>query len=542
MPFTWHASSTTESFADVKFPGVLKDCETCHVPGTYDFSSTAATNALPNRLYRTVATGIFNGTAGTLTAGCTVTLINDCLATPVSVFSLSPYVIKDNVFNYGAGYSVAAGTGVPTNAAPTTLVNSPIATQCFSCHDTPLARTPHGGQRRLGLRAAIDRARDRRDVHGVPCERTDRRHQGDACEIVASGSDSHDRRRDRMSATRLALAALLALGRLVGAPDPQASSAQARALCARAPRRRARRRRRHRARGRGREYSEKGADTCLGCHDAEADTATFKVAGIFQTKHAQRGDKHAPFGPGGLQCEACHGPGDGHATGKGGKKTATINNFKASSFLSVEERNQPCLGCHAGRARTAWHASVHERAGLACTDCHRLHVERDAVITKADQPEVCLTCHRTQRADFQKNSTHPVRFGLMACSDCHNPHGSTTVAMLNKPTREPDLLQLPRRKARPDALGARAGGRGLHALPLRPRLGAHGAAEQEPAAALPAMPHGRGPSGRGPHRGGAARQWWRRLDLPDRGQLHQLPLAGPRFEPSRRSQADAVRS
>ena len=58
-----------------------------------------ATNALPNRLYRTVATGIFNGSAGTLNAGCTVTLINDCLATPVSVFSLSPYVTKDNAFN-----------------------------------------------------------------------------------------------------------------------------------------------------------------------------------------------------------------------------------------------------------------------------------------------------------------------------------------------------------------------------------------------------------------------------------------------------------
>ena len=32
-----------------------------------------------------------------------------------------------------------------------------------------LARIPHQGQRRLGLRAALDRARDRRDVHGVPC-------------------------------------------------------------------------------------------------------------------------------------------------------------------------------------------------------------------------------------------------------------------------------------------------------------------------------------------------------------------------------------
>jgi len=141
VPFTWHASSTTESFADIRFPGVLKDCETCHVPGSYDFSSAAAQAALPNRLYRTVATGVFDGTAGTVIAGCTVTSINDCLATPVSVFALSPYVTKDNAFSYGSGFGVAAATGTPTDAAPTSLVNSPIATPCFACHDSPLART-----------------------------------------------------------------------------------------------------------------------------------------------------------------------------------------------------------------------------------------------------------------------------------------------------------------------------------------------------------------------------------------------------------------
>jgi OmcA/MtrC family decaheme c-type cytochrome len=139
--FTWHASSTTESFADVKFPGVLKDCETCHLPGTYNFAASASASALPNRLYRTVATGIFNGTAGTVTTGCTVTAINDCLQTAAGAYALSPYVIKDNATTYGSGFSVAAATGVPTNAAPTTLVNSPIATQCFACHDSALART-----------------------------------------------------------------------------------------------------------------------------------------------------------------------------------------------------------------------------------------------------------------------------------------------------------------------------------------------------------------------------------------------------------------
>jgi OmcA/MtrC family decaheme c-type cytochrome len=139
-PFTWHASSTTESFANVRFPGVLKECETCHVPGTYDFSAVASAAALPNRLHRTAATGIFNGTAGALTTGCSLTTINDCLATALSVFSLSPYVIKDNATNYGAGFSVAAATGVPTNAAGTTLVHSPITTVCFACHDSPLAK------------------------------------------------------------------------------------------------------------------------------------------------------------------------------------------------------------------------------------------------------------------------------------------------------------------------------------------------------------------------------------------------------------------
>ena len=69
-----------------------------------------------------------------------MTTINDCLATSISVFALSPYVTKDNATSYGSGFSVS-GAGVPTDAAPTTLVNSPIATQCFACHDSTLART-----------------------------------------------------------------------------------------------------------------------------------------------------------------------------------------------------------------------------------------------------------------------------------------------------------------------------------------------------------------------------------------------------------------
>ncbi|MFZ2649436.1 MAG: DmsE family decaheme c-type cytochrome [Burkholderiaceae bacterium] len=183
----------------------------------------------------------------------------------------------------------------------------------------------------------------------------------------------------------------------------------------------------------GTRYSEKGADTCIGCHDEESATLTFSPLAIFKGKHAQRGNPRSPFGAGGLQCEACHGPGERHST-KGSKKVLTTNSFKASSFMSVAQRNQPCLDCHQDRSRSGWHAGAHERGDLACSDCHKVHVEHDPVLAKSSQTEVCYACHKQQRADFHKTSSHPVRAGRMGCSDCHNPHGSTNAALLIKPT------------------------------------------------------------------------------------------------------------
>ena len=92
----------------------------------------------------------------------------------------------------------------------------------------------------------------------------------------------------------------------------------------------------------GTQYSEKGADTCLYCHDSDADTATHTTAALFKSKHARRGDAHGPFGKGGLQCEACHGPGANHSI-KDSKKIPTINSQKADSFMPAAQRNEACL-------------------------------------------------------------------------------------------------------------------------------------------------------------------------------------------------------
>lgn len=161
--FTWHASTTTESFADVQYPGVLKDCETCHLPGTYDFSATDSTNALPNRLYRTVATGIFPASGATIpgykVSGTACVAGSASVGTALSAFSLSPYVTQSTasaIASYGVGFTFNPGLTASTGCSPTgtfysipaggtypadnaTLVNSPITTACFACHDSSLA-------------------------------------------------------------------------------------------------------------------------------------------------------------------------------------------------------------------------------------------------------------------------------------------------------------------------------------------------------------------------------------------------------------------
>lgn len=126
VPYNWHsakdaAGNWTLYYPKVTYPGVLKNCEQCHVTGGYDFSSAAAIAALPNMLYTTDARGKYDGASAT-------------------AYTLSPYVIKDNLYDYGVGFSYTPATDVTVQAAATTLVSSPISAACFACHDTGAAK------------------------------------------------------------------------------------------------------------------------------------------------------------------------------------------------------------------------------------------------------------------------------------------------------------------------------------------------------------------------------------------------------------------
>ena len=175
-------------------------------------------------------------------------------------------------------------------------------------------------------------------------------------------------------------------------------------------------------------YSRAGADTCLRCHDEDSD---IPVLGIFRTAHANSADARTPFAQ--LQCESCHGPGGDHAGRvRRGQERPEMLNFGTGAETPVAEQNAVCENCHEAQLGTGWHGGSHESAELSCADCHSVHVSHDPVLTKATQPEVCFDCHRSQKTDSLKFSSHPVRFGKMACTGCHQAHGSDSEGDLRR--------------------------------------------------------------------------------------------------------------
>ncbi len=178
----------------------------------------------------------------------------------------------------------------------------------------------------------------------------------------------------------------------------------------------------------GPEYTRTGADTCLKCHDGSSG---FPVMEIFKSPHGRAADSRTPFG--GLQCEACHGPGGNHtARIRGDAVRPAMPYFAPDSPASVTEHNEVCLGCHQQAAGAGWPGSAHEQNDTACSDCHQVHARRDPALQIATQTDVCLTCHKGVQASLFKASSHPLRQGEMACGSCHSPHGSSGDHLLKK--------------------------------------------------------------------------------------------------------------
>ena len=185
------------------------------------------------------------------------------------------------------------------------------------------------------------------------------------------------------------------------------------------------------------EYS-KGANQCLTCHKEGKELPAHQ---ILQTPMGSTADPNSPFGAGQHDCETCHGPSKDHMKKLAdGTRPAPAITF--GHMTPVETKNEVCLGCHEDGARNHWPGSVHQLEAVACVDCHDVHTADDPVLALETQPEVCYQCHKEQRAQFLRQSRHPVQgatesmsnTGLMSCTDCHKPHGSDGPKLLTQNT------------------------------------------------------------------------------------------------------------
>jgi len=170
---------------------------------------------------------------------------------------------------------------------------------------------------------------------------------------------------------------------------------------------------------------------CTKCHD-ENDNKP--ILAIYQTRHGVKADGRTP------SCQSCHGNSERHVKNPEGSAIRPAPEVVFGAKLKIktaslpDAQNKACLGCHQAGQRVNWSGSQHQTHDMACSSCHLVHAPRDPVLTRSTQPEVCETCHKTQRAQTKLFSTHPIQAGEMGCSDCHNPHGSTGPKMLVKNT------------------------------------------------------------------------------------------------------------
>jgi len=169
----------------------------------------------------------------------------------------------------------------------------------------------------------------------------------------------------------------------------------------------------------------KGDAICTRCHD---ETEAKPVLSIYKTPHGVKADERTPG------CQSCHGPSEAHVKNPKGSSTRPLVDvdYGPRTAAAAHAQADTCLKCHVGGQRAHWAGSEHERRDVPCTACHLIHAAHDRVMNSITQQETCFACHKTQRAQTHRISTHPLAAGEMACSDCHNPHGSAGPVLMVK--------------------------------------------------------------------------------------------------------------
>jgi DmsE family decaheme c-type cytochrome len=167
-----------------------------------------------------------------------------------------------------------------------------------------------------------------------------------------------------------------------------------------------------------------GDEVCLSCHEALSEGMTAHYEKTIHAKALNEKNALEPWMKNG--CEACHGPGQAHVEGGGGKGVGGLRTFASDDPAEKDDDDAACLKCHKGGHQLYWEGSAHDSRDVSCTSCHTVmkSLSPRHQLSRANVTKTCATCHKVQTARQYRNAHMPVREGKMDCTSCHNPHGT----------------------------------------------------------------------------------------------------------------------